>query len=535
MISQFIHLQLKLKWGFNRNNDKKSAVMTAGASLLAIAVALALVWTLTYVLKASLAVEAKKLSQLYITIIMIGLTVVATGMQVNRLLKPADLMITARFPLSPFKLFLGYLALNYIDLSIYSVILMLPIMIIFGVAAGCISALYVIGVILGSLFLPIIPFGLSIFLALPIVYVNNFIEKYGALKLVAFILFLVGCFVLYYYVLTALAKFFIHRDWEQGTLEIWRKLLDGLNGYYNPAYYLANMIFFTDFGIGFGGIIGAGVVLIGGGVALARLVCADIRLKALENGFGGFKRSSKIDDYGSARAIFRYTFREIIRTKTYSYFYLGVAISTPVMVFFCDRLVTMVGEAQIGTGINFGAAVLVVAVFMAMICSFTGTVLSVEGKNFYITKLVPVGYRKQLLIKGVLNICVSVVALLISAIVMAALEFIKGEEIAVIIFSQLLFAAGLVFNGFNLNLANPNLKPKANGETEEINITYMLLIGLFIAALMGACAIIYPRVDVEKGALWAYLIILGAALVYAAVNILVFWFTAEKQYRQIEI
>ena len=178
---------------------------------------------------------------------------------------------------------------------------------------------------------------------------------------------------------------------------------------------------------------------------------------------------------------------------------------------------------------------LVVAVFMAMICSFTGTVLSVEGKNFYITKLVPVGYRKQLLIKGVLNICVSVVALLISAIVMAALEFIKGEEIAVIIFSQLLFAAGLVFNGFNLNLANPNLKPKANGETEEINITYMLLIGLFIAALMGACAIIYPRVDVEKGALWAYLIILGAALVYAAVNILVFWFTAEKKYRQIEI
>lgn len=533
-MNEFIRLQLKLKWGFNRNNDKKSAIMTAVASCLAIAVALALVWALTFVLKASMSVDAKKLSQLYITIIMIALTVVATGMQVTRLYKPADMMITARFPLSPFKLFMGYLILNYIDLTIYATILLLPIMIAYGVAMHCISALYIVGIILGAVLLPMVPFAVSVFLAIPIVYISQLLSKHGVLRLIIFVVFLVGCFVLYYYILNVLADFFIHRDWETGTLEIWDKILTGLDSKYNPAVYLANVIFFKNFLVGLGVTVVFSAVLTAIGVAIARIVCSDIRNKALENGFGGYKRVTTLDNYGSARAIWRYTFREILRTKTYSYFYLGVAISTPVMVFLCHRLVSMVGEAQIGKGINFGVSVLVIAVFMAMICSFTGTILSVEGKNFYITKLVPVGFRKQLLIKSVLNVLVSVVALIISAVVLWALDFVSLKELGVIVLSQFLLAVGLVFNGVNLNLANPNLKPKANGETEEINITYMLLIGLVIAAGLGACSIIFPR-KFDNGALYAYIVCAGVGALYALVNILVFIFTAEKKYRNIEI
>ncbi len=532
-MGEFIRLQLKLKWGFNRNNNKASAIMTAVATLLAVAIALALVWALSYVLKTNVLVTAKRLSVLYITIIMLGLTVSATGMQMKRLYRPSDLLITARFPLSPFKLFVGYLVINYIDLCIYSAVLLLPVMIVFGIAMQCFTFVYFLGVLLGVILMPMIPFGLSIFLAIPMVYVNSLLEKHGIVRLILFILFLVGAFVLYYYLLTILAQFFIHRNWEEGTLEIWSKLLEALDGYYNPAYYLANVIFFERFGLGFGVTFGAGAVLSAGGIALARVVCNKFRADALDGGSSLSARRTGLDEYGDARAIFRYQFKEILRTKTYSYFYLGVAISTPVMVFFCNRLVTMVGEAQIGTGINFGASMIVVAVFMAMICSFTGTVLSVEGKNFYITKLVPVRYRKQLLIKGLLNIAVSAVALAISAIVLGALQFLTAVEMVVLVVTQLILAVGLVFNGINLNLANPNLKPKANGEAEEINITYMLLIGLALAALIGAGSVIFPKI-LENGALAAYLTSVFVALAYTAVNTLVFWFTADKKYRKIE-
>ncbi len=531
---EFIRLQLKLKWGFNRNNNKASALMTAFAALLAVAVALALVWALSFVLKSAISSAPRQLSLLYLTIIMIGLTVAATGMQMKRLYRPADLLITARFPLSPFKQFISYLILNYIDLTIYSAVMVVPVMVVFGIAMRCITFVYILGVLLGALLMPLIPFAVSIFLAIPAVYLVTLLEKNGIVMLAVFIAVLVGAFVLYDYILTVLARFFIHRNWEEGTLAIWENLLKGLDAYYNPAYYLGNVIFFKGFGLGIGAILGAAFVLIAGGVALARIVCANFRERALDTGFGVRVRRSKVDGYGSARAIFRYQFKEILRTKTYSYFYLGVAISTPVMVFFCNRLVAMVGEAHIGAGINFGASMLVVAVFMAMICSFTGSVLSVEGKKFYITKLVPVGYRTQLLIKGLLNIAVSTVALAISAVVMACLKFLSGAEMAVLVVTQFVLSAGLVFNGINLNLANPNLKPKANGEAEEINITYMLLIGLAVAALLGACSIILPNGTASRTTA-AYLIAVAAAIVYAAVNFVVFWFTADKKYRKIEV
>ncbi len=530
---EFIRLQLKLKWGLNRNNSKSSAVMTGIAALFAVGIGLALVWALSVALRRGVNVSVKQLSQLYLTILMLGLTVVATGMQMKRLYRPADLLITARFPLSPFKMFLSYLILNYIDLCIYSAAVLLPVMVIFGVAAGCFTFVYFLGVLLGVLLMPLIPFALSVFLAIPAVYLSALLERHGVVRLIVFVVFLVGAFFLYDYLLNLLAQYFIHKNWQANTLEIWEAVLHGVDGYYNPAYYLGNVIFFERFWLGFGVLLGAGAILLAGGVALARAVCTSFRSKALDSGIGLYARPSSVDGLGSAGAIFRYSFREILRTKTYSYFYLGVAISTPVMVFFCNDLVTKVGEAQMGAGINFGASMLVIAVFMAMICSFTGTVLSVEGKNFYITKLIPVPFRDQLLVKALLNILVSSVALAISITVIGVLQFVDLAEIAVLASVQLALAAGLVFNGINLNLANPNLKPKANGEPEEINITYMLLIGLAIAAILGTCCIILPKFSV-LGRTAAYIIAAVLTFAYAFINIMIFWFTANRKYRKIE-
>lgn len=530
----FIRLQLKLKWGLNKNNSKKNAIMTAVAAMLAVIVALALVYGLSYVLKSTVEVTAKQLSVLFLTILLIGLTVVAVGMQINRLYRPGDMNLTARFPLSSFKIFVSYLILNYIDLCIYSAILLLPIMLVFGWAIGYLTIGYIVGIILGIIFLPLIPFGLSIFIAIPIMYINSLLKRHNIIRLVLFVVVLAGCFALYYYVLTVLAQFFIHRNWEVGTLEIWKSLLVGLDKFYNPAYYIGNIIFFDNFWIGLGGIVGASAVLIAGGIFVAKFVYDKIRIKELDGSGEVYKHSSRLDGYGSARAILRYSFSEIIHTKSYSYFYLGVAISTPVMVFLCNRLVTMVGEAQMGQGINFGAAILVISVFMAMISSFAAQILSIEGKNFYITKIVPVSYRKQLLMKAIINIVVSIGALLISTIVMAALHFINAIDIVVLMAGELLFVIGLVFNGINLNLANPNLKPKANGEPEEINITFMLIIGLVIAAMYGVASFLLPK-TVMQGNMWAYLIIIGTSLVYAIINVVVFWFTVNRKYRKIEV
>ncbi len=529
----FIRLQLKLKWGLNRNNSKINAMVTAFIALIAVAVVLALVGCLSFVLKNSILVSAKNLSVLFITIIMIILTVVAIGMQINRLYNPGDLNITARFPLSPIKMFISCLILNYIDLLIYSAILLMPIMLVFGLTMHCITAAYIFGTILSVILLPVAPFALSILIAIPIMYLSSLLKRQNIIKIILFIVVLVALFIAYYHILNALAKFFIHRNWEEGTLEIWQNLITSLNGYYNPAYYLSNIIFFDKFWLGLGATLGVGLLFVGIGVLIAKMVYTKIRTKVLDGGDDVYKRYSKLDNNNCYTAILKHTINEIVQTKTYSFFYLGVAISTPVMVFFCNRLITLIGNAQIGLGINFGVSIMVVSVFMAMISSFAATILSIEGKNFYITKMVPVNYRKQLLIKGVVNVVVSIGALIISAIVLACLKFININEVTVLLISQILFVIGLVFNGINLNLVNPNLKPKANGEAEEINVTIMFIIGLILASIFSVVGLVLPRVI--EGYKWlTYLIIIAIAFIYSLINLLIFWFAANKRYMKIE-
>ncbi|MCH5152468.1 MAG: hypothetical protein J1F68_00705 [Clostridiales bacterium] len=532
-MKEFIRLQLKLKWGFNRNNSKRSAFLTGTVSLLVIIVALALEMLLTSVLSSNLTdVSDKRLAMLFITIVELSLTVVGITMQLKRMYRPGDLHITARFPISPYKVYLCNLILIYIDLALYSAMLLLPILLVYGFVQGILSLVYVIGILLGVIFAPMVPFALSTLIAIPLMYVTSKLETHNIIRLSIFIVALVGFFVLYNYVLTVLADYFIHRNMSTDTLNIWGSLLGALDSYYNPAFYLGSIVFFDRAWLGLLVTVGLAALLSAAGIAIARPIYNRVRIDLLEGNGTTFRRRSRLDDYGPTISMLKHGFKEIIRTKTYSYFYLGIAIATPVMVFFCNRLITQVGQAQIGDKINFGASMLVISAFMAMISAFSANSLSMEGKNFYITKLVPVSYRKQLLIKGFLNLCVSIGALLISCVILVSLEFVSVGEMFILILTELLLTVGFVFNGLNLNLANPNLRPKANGEADEINITIMMLIGMVIGAIVGVLALVVPFFLQHA---ICYTIVDLTAAVYAAINVTIFVTSASVKYRCIEI
>ena len=531
-MKEFLRLQLKLKWGINRNNNKVTATLMSGAGVLVVAAMLALIYVLTSALNNALDVTAMQLAQLFLVIIEISLTAMAISMQVKRVYRPTDVHITSRFPISAFKIYLSNLILIYIDLAIYSYMLIIPVMIVFGIAGGIISVAYIFGIILGALFAPLIPFAISLLISIPIMFIALKLENHNIISLIIFIIFLIGAFALYNYVLTVLADYFINSQMAADTVSLWQSVLSVLGSPYNPLSYLASIIFFDGAWAGIGITVGTALVLGTAGIFAARPVYRAVNLRAREGDTNYFRAHSKIDNYSPTLAQLRYGFKQIIRTKTYAYFYLGIAIATPVMVFFCNRLVVQVGQAQIGSTVNYGASVLVIAAFLAMISAFAGNALTMEGSNFYLTKLIPVSYKRQLLIKGFLNFCVSAGALLISCIILASLKFITAGEMFILLGIQIVFAAGSVLNGLNLNLANPNLRLKANGESDEINIIIMMLLGLVISALLGAGNIIAPFFIPR----WAiHLITAGVVLIYAGINVLVFFLTADKKYRSIEL
>lgn len=528
----YIKLQLKLRWGANRDNNKKSALLTGCAGVLVIVVMLALIWLLTIVITKSIDTTPKEFSQIFLTAIQFGLVIMSITMQLKLIYKPSDVAMTARFPISAFKVYLSNLIIVYLDLLIYSFMLVLPVMVVFGIAENIISFKYVVGIIIGAFFAPMIPFAISTFIAIPVMWIAAKLENRNVVRLVIFIVVLIALFVLYNYLLTMLADYFIKLSINPDTKDLWQRILSVLNSKFNIFSYIAGIVFFDDVILYIGIVLLIAVVFSCIGIVLARLVQSKVRSKTLENGGTEYMKVTKTDNHGANFAMFRHNFKEIIRNRTYAYFYLGIALATPVMVFFCNRLVTQVGQAQIGANINFGASLLVISTFMALISAFSGAMLSMEKKNFYITKLVPIKYKKQLLIKALLNLSVSVGALLVSCIILAVLKFITAGEMAILIFMELALSVGFVFNGMNLNLLNPNLRLKANGEADEINITIMMMIGMVLSALLGAASLILPFI---LNLTLTYIIVAAVILAYLILNVVGFFVGAEKRYRKIEI
>lgn len=530
---EYIRLQMKLSYCGNRGRRKSSTVLTWAIGILLVCAVLGLLYLLSMVLSTELSeISATELSVLFLTVIEIGLTVMAVSQQMKRLYRPKDIQITARFPLSSFRLYVANLILAYINVAIVGAVLVIPVMAVFCIGAGAFGWQLIGGLVIGAIAAPLVPFALSTLISVPVMFVLVLLENRNLIRLIIFIVFLAGFFVLYNYILSMLTEYFMHSGVEQETVSVWYQLVNALNSPFNLAVYCGSLLFFEKFWMGLGIILGVFIVLTAIGICVSRPVYERVRKKTLETGGNIFSRRSKIDGGNAVTAMFRHGFKEILRTRAYAYFYLGIAIATPVMVFFCNRLVVETGQAQLGSGVNFGASVLVITAFMAMISAFSAASLSMEGKTFYITKIVPISYRKQLFVKGVLNLCVSGGALAISCIVLGTLHFLTPVQICYIVAIELLCAAGFVFNGININLVNPNLKVKADGETDEINITLMMILGIFISAILGAAAIILPFLMKE---LFAWLILLGAVVVYATVNALVFAFTAKKKYTRIEI
>ncbi len=526
----FIRLQLKLTYGANKNDNKLSTILTVLLGLIVAGVFLAMIYFLSQMLYVNLKVSPQQLSIIFITAIELVLTVIGVTLHMKRLYRPADLNITARFPISTFKLYLSNIILIYINLLIFSFLLFTPVMVLLGVATGAISVKFVFAILLGVFFAPMVPFALSTLISIPVMWILSLLEHKNIVKLLIFIAFVVLFFVLYDQILTMLANFFIHKNIGTESSNVWLNIINGMNGWYNPCFWLANIFFVNGFWAGFGVTLALFVGLSAIGISCAKPLYNKVVRNSLEGGDKKHIQKTKVDGLSATSAMFRHGFMEIIRNKTFAYFYLGIAIATPVMVFFCDRLVTLVGQSTIGGKISFGASTLVISCFMAMISAFASISISMEGKQFYITKMVPVKYSKQLLMKAVQNLLVSTGASLLSCIVIVSLKFVTPVQAIVLFVLNLLLAMGFVFNGINLNLANPNLKYKASGEIDEINITVMMLLGFILSAIIGAGAIALPFII---DFVWTYVIVFAVVIVYLLINVLVFIFTANKKYRML--
>lgn len=532
-IWHYVSLHFRLQTEPDQKGDKKGRATTAIIALITAAIMLGLMKYFFDMMVNQLGdvVASADFSAVIFTVMEILLTIVGVSFEIKCLLKPFDAKITARFPMSSFQMFVAELVMVYVYLQVLSTVGYFAIMTIFGWSAHLFSIKFLLRTLLMSLFAPMLPFAVATVLAVPVMYLLSVLENHNVIKLILFILMLAAAFLLYNYVLDLLAEYFIHQKVADDTKATLSGIVGAFNGKFNPATLLKNIVFGQSLALSYGVTVGASAVILAIGLAIAKPVYDKVRLQTLEGRGKFFKKQTKFTSESAFWAIIKKEGKDILRTNTYAYFYLGVAITTPVMVYFCSRLVNKVGSAEIGLGVSYGVCVLVLVAFMAMINSFSATAISRENLTFYITKTAPISARKQLFAKGILNFVVAVGALLVSATIMITLEFLPIEQIGVVFATSLISSVGLIARGFNVNLKYPCLQSTTSGEISETNVTRMLFVGILLCILEGGGSLVLSFLT---DVVYVYVLDLTVATVFASVEVIKFMKNANKKYYNIE-
>ncbi|MCQ3907937.1 MAG: hypothetical protein MJ219_04470 [Mycoplasmoidaceae bacterium] len=304
--------------------------------------------------------------------------------------------------------------------------------------------------------------------------------------------------------------------------------LDRMNKPYNPCYFTSQIAVMESVGINFLIVLGISLGFMAIGVAITKPLYRKFSTSATSLESLTSVRQTRINSDPAFKTIFLKEVKQIIRTETYAYFYLGVAFAMPIMTYLVADIVQMVGQSHTGNTIFFGFAFMILFIILSLIGSFSANAISREGNQFYITKVSPISYRKQLLAKALVNFSVAFLTMLLCIISLAATANSKQDavmglsavDVVFLFFMALFFLIGITFNGINLNLARPKIDVN-NSSPNESNVVVQLLIALFVTAIAAVFVIVVDGIVGVSSSI-CHGIVLALMFVYAGINFGIF-------------
>lgn len=475
------------------------------------------------------------------TIAQIVILVIGITSQVKRLNGPNDLKIISSFPLTSFQRYLGEVVAIYIKLGLMSLIVFWPIMIVYGCAGSMFTVAFAFSSLFATILLPLMPFAISMILAIPFMFVSSWIKDKNTLKLILFIIFFAAILVLYGFILHLMADWYVHAKTNVEVIKGLKAFVDAINHPYNICFFASEICLMNNIGANFGIYLAITIAAGAIGMAITKPLYDKFCNSAKNYELAAKTRTTKLTNYSPTKTIFIKEFKQIVRNPMYAYFFLGVAFAMPIVTYLIIDLVRKLGESSVGSNGFFGFILLTICIVISLIGSFSANTIAREGNEFYITKIAPISYRKQMFAKLLVHFTVTFAALLLCNVVIGctsvSVDQVDGTitplGMLMIFLASTFFLVGIIFNGANINLIRPKVQLH-NGKTDESNIVIQLVIGIIITAILSVACIVTNGID-SKNEMIVQNIVWVVMFVYALINFLVFFFTCEKAYARMEV
>ena len=472
---------------------------------------------------------------------------VCTGAFIKSLYYDCDNALILRFPVDGAQMFFSKSVIVFIKMLCTSVLLTMPFYIFYGITFELGAGFGFFGLFI-SVILSAIPFFIAELIAIPVMKMVNAARNKFFFILVLMILALIASFMIYILFLKRVMEYSVTKNatiLDNAIINTFKSWAPS----FVPANFYVNLLTGRNVISSIFIITGMTAALGALGFWVAKKHYYQTVLESLENQRSAFEKKTKDKSLPIYKSILKTEYLLIFRSTNYSFQYLAMAVAAPVMVYLCNDLACAIGDKSVGGRIIPGLSLLVILIFVTLIVAFASTTVSRTGKTFYLTKIIPVKYTYQILVKFSLYFIVASISVFISCIVIGVFfggakygNYIGFFDIFCIFVIAELIIVTLTSIAISADLKSPNFDVNNDGELTNANknVSNTIILGYLFAVLFGLAGMILAFTPIYIGGFplvnginTVYAWLIGIALVCAIVSCVTLFSTVEKRYNKI--
>lgn len=438
-----------------------------------------------------------------------------------------------KLPVSGTAILLSKMTYLFIKELVFSFVLSLPILIMFGIKTGAGVGFYLM-VIPDILLIAIVPFFLSLLLSIPAMYIVSYLRNKFVITLILYVAFVAAGFYVYIAILKVVMTILQTTNFtslisdgavfkiKNAASNMFLQVL--FRNVATQSHFLPSLFVYLSVCLVIGGL-----VFVFSNKWYFRILVAN-----LESPNGTFSKETQIKHRSVQGALLNREFLNIFRSVNYSFQYLTVAITTPLMVYFSSAIASNVGIDQLGQGILPGLSVLVLIMFLSVGSSFAATSVTREGENFFHSKIIPVTFRKQIAIKFLMYCIVIIPSILLSCLGLVIGRFLSLAEALIIFAGVSIVMIGNIAKSIDIDIKKPKFIYVGSKEMvgTNANVSTSLGIGFITATLVGVASIVVSFIYSLPA---STIVLFGFAVPFCAIEVFKLFYKLEQKYQRIEV
>ena len=357
----------------------------------------------------------------FYTIVLVLLSAVGIAKLNKNLISSGNLNML-HLPITPFQIFISKMFLVYIELALTSLVLCVPVAILF-VAQGYIAGWTIVISVILALLLPFVALGVSSVFTIPFYFIKKWLNKQFWIQLFVYMAIMAGAFFIY-----SLFLKIVQHLMESGQIQFFfnERFVNNMGDFCSTIYPVN---FFAQIRVGRNVALNCLFVVLSAIVLgvicffLSKFVFYLVRQNKLadRNDFSLVRKPRKSRPV--VLSLMGKEFTTVLRTPSYAFNYYAIVLSLPLMVMITTNLLFSMMKNLTMFSCDFEIVLCAMCMYSILLNSFCATNISRDGKFYNLMKTYPVS-AKQVVFSKILFCSITSV---ISIVATGAIILFNGQ------------------------------------------------------------------------------------------------------------